>query len=276
MRLFVGLGNPGSKYANNRHNIGFMAVDEIARRHGFAPWRRRFQGETSEGTLDRERVVLLRPATFMNESGRAVQEAANFFKLSAGEITVFQDELELPAAKVRVKIGGGIAGHNGLRSISSHIGNDYRRVRLGIGHPGVKELVHSHVLSDFAKSDRPWVEALCEAVADNAGLLATGKDLTFQNKVHLALQAKGFFDKRRRRREAGLTLTVMPGQKREARHRPALCRASTSFLANRENEDVDGRDKPGHDEQTVSRTKWDSNAVSLACPMSASRRCSTR
>ena len=194
MRLFVGLGNPGSKYANNRHNIGFMAVDEIARRHGFAPWRRRFQGETSEGTLDREKVVLLRPTTYMNKSGRAVQEAANFFKLSAGEITVFQDELELPAAKVRVKIGGGIAGHNGLRSISSHIGNDYRRVRLGIGHPGVKELVHSHVLSDFAKSDRPWVEALCEAVADNAGLLATGKDSTFQNKVHLTLQAKGFFD----------------------------------------------------------------------------------
>ena len=195
MRLFVGLGNPGSKYANNRHNIGFMAVDEIARRHGFAPWRRRFQGETSEGTLDREKVVLLRPTTYMNESGRAVQEAANFFKLGASDITVFQDELELPAAKVRVKIGGGIAGHNGLRSISSHIGNDYRRVRLGIGHPGVKELVHSHVLSDFAKSDRPWVEALCAAVADNAGLLAAGKDSTFQNKVHLALQAKGIFEK---------------------------------------------------------------------------------
>ncbi len=138
MRLFVGLGNPGAKYAHNRHNIGFMVVDEIARRHGFAPWRRRFQGETAEGTLDRERVVLLRPATFMNESGRAVQEAANFFKLAAGEIIVFQDELELPAGKVRVKVGGGIAGHNGLRSISSHIGNDYRRVRLGIGHPGIK------------------------------------------------------------------------------------------------------------------------------------------
>ncbi len=120
MLLFVGLGNPGAKYAHNRHNIGFMAVDEIARRHGFAPWRRRFQGETAEGTLDRERVVLLKPATFMNESGRSVQEAVNFFKLTAGEITVFQDELELPAAKVRVKVGGGIAGHNGLRSISSH------------------------------------------------------------------------------------------------------------------------------------------------------------
>jgi PTH1 family peptidyl-tRNA hydrolase len=195
MRLFVGLGNPGAKYAHNRHNIGFLAVDEIARRHGFAPWRRRFQGMTSEGLLGREKVVLLRPETFMNESGRAVQEASSFFKLSAGEIVVFQDELELPPAKVRVKIGGGIAGHNGLRSISAHIGNDYRRVRLGIGHPGIKTLVHNHVLSDFAKSDQPWVEALCDVIADNAALLASGTDSTFQNKVHLAMQARGFFDK---------------------------------------------------------------------------------
>ena len=194
MRLFVGLGNPGAKYASNRHNIGFLAVDEIARRHGFGPWRRRFQGESSEGAVDREKVVLLKPTTFMNESGRAVQEAANFFKLAPADITVFQDELELPPAKVRVKIGGGIAGHNGLRSISAHIGNEYRRVRLGIGHPGVKELVHSHVLSDFAKSDRAWVEALCQAVADNAGLLVAGHDASFANKVHLTMQAKGFFD----------------------------------------------------------------------------------
>ena len=195
MRLFVGLGNPGTKYAHNRHNIGFMAVEEIARRHGFTPWRRRFQGETSEGTLDGEKVVLLRPSTFMNESGRAVQEAASFFKLGESEVTVFQDELELPPGKVRIKVGGGIAGHNGLRSISAHIGNEYRRVRLGIGHPGVKELVHGHVLSDFAKSDRAWVETLCEAVADNAGLLVTARESTFQNKVHLAMQAKGFFEK---------------------------------------------------------------------------------
>ena len=195
MRLFVGLGNPGAKYAHNRHNIGFMAIDEIARRHGFAPWRRRFQGQTSEGSIDGEKVVLLRPETFMNESGRAVQEAANFFKLGVDDIIVFQDEIELPPAKLRVKVGGGIAGHNGLRSISAHIGNEYRRVRLGIGHPGIKELVHGHVLSDFAKDDRPWVEALCAAIADNVGLLASGKDSTFQNKVHLAMQAKGFFDK---------------------------------------------------------------------------------
>ena len=195
MRLFVGLGNPGAKYAHNRHNIGFMVVEEIARRHGFAPWRRRFQGETAEGTLDRERVVLLRPLTFMNDSGRAVQEAANFFKLAADEITVFQDELELPPGKVRVKVGGGIAGHNGLRSITSHIGNEYRRVRLGIGHPGVKELVHGYVLSDFAKDERSWVESLREAIADNAGLLATNRDSTFQNRVHRVMQGKGFFDK---------------------------------------------------------------------------------
>jgi PTH1 family peptidyl-tRNA hydrolase len=194
MLLFVGLGNPGAKYAHNRHNVGFTVVDEIARRHGFAPWRRRFQGETAEGTLERERVILLKPMTYMNDSGQAVQEASNFFKLAQGEITVFHDEIELPPAKVRVKVGGGIAGHNGLRSVSAHIGNDYRRVRIGVGHPGIKELVHGHVLNDFAKDERPWVEALRDAIAEYAGLLATGRDSTFQNKVHLAMRAKGFLD----------------------------------------------------------------------------------
>ncbi len=195
MRLFVGLGNPGAKYQANRHNIGFMAIDEIARRHGFGPWRRRFQGETSEGTLDTERVILLKPTTFMNESGNSVGEAAKFFKIEVADITVFHDEIELPAAKIRVKVGGGIAGHNGLRSISAHIGNEYRRVRLGVGHPGIKDMVHIHVLSDFAKSDMPWVSALCDIVADNAGLIVTGKDSTFANKVHLAMHAKGFGEK---------------------------------------------------------------------------------
>jgi PTH1 family peptidyl-tRNA hydrolase len=195
MLLFVGLGNPGAKYAHNRHNIGFMVVDEIARRHGFAPWRRRFQGETAEGTLERERVILLKPMTYMNDSGQAVQEASAFFKLAPHEVTVFHDEIELPPAKMRVKVGGGIAGHNGLRSISAHVGNDYRRVRIGVGHPGIKELVHGHVLNDFAKDERPWVEALRDAIADSAGLLATGRDSTFQNKVHLAMQANGFFDR---------------------------------------------------------------------------------
>ena len=192
MRLFVGLGNPGAKFQANRHNIGFMAVDAIARRHGFSPWRRRFQGETADGAIDREKVILLKPMTYMNESGRSVQEAASFFKIALGEISVFHDELELPPAKLRVKIGGGIAGHNGLRSISAHIGNDYRRVRLGIGHPGIKDLVHGHVLSDFAKADRPWVEALCEAIADHAGQIAIDRDSTFANRVDLAMKAKGF------------------------------------------------------------------------------------
>jgi PTH1 family peptidyl-tRNA hydrolase len=194
MRLFVGLGNPGAKYQANRHNIGFMAIDQIARRHGFSPWRRRFQGETAEGSIGSERIILLRPLTYMNESGRAVQEAANFFKLPLADIVVLHDEIELPPGKLRVKVGGGIAGHNGLRSISAHVGNDYRRVRLGVGHPGVKELVHSHVLGDFAKADRPWVEALVDAIADNAALLAENRDSAFQNKVHLTMQAKGFFD----------------------------------------------------------------------------------
>jgi PTH1 family peptidyl-tRNA hydrolase len=192
MRLFVGLGNPGSKHAANRHNIGFMAVGEIARRHGFAPWRRRFQGDTAEGEIGGERVLVLRPATYMNESGRAVAEAANFYKLGEGDITVFHDELDLVPGKMRVKTGGGAAGHNGLRSISAHVGNDYRRVRLGIGHPGLKELVHGYVLSDFAKADRPWVEALCTAIAEHAALLVTASDAAFQNRVHLDMQAKGF------------------------------------------------------------------------------------
>jgi PTH1 family peptidyl-tRNA hydrolase len=192
MRLFVGLGNPGAKHAGNRHNIGFMVVEAIAKRHGFAPWRRRFQGVATEGTVGREKVLLLLPGTYMNESGRAVAEAMHFYKLALGNIVVLHDEIELPPAKVRVKTGGGIAGHNGLRSISAHIGNDYCRVRLGVGHPGVKELVHAHVLGDFAKSERPWVETLCDVIADNAELLAQGKDSSFQNKVHLAMSAKGF------------------------------------------------------------------------------------
>jgi PTH1 family peptidyl-tRNA hydrolase len=192
VRLLVGLGNPGTRCAGNRHNIGFMAVEAIARRHGFPPWRRRFQGVATEGPLAGEKVLLLLPGTFMNESGLAVAEAAHFYKIGTGDIVVFHDEIDLPPAKVRVKTGGGVAGHNGLRSISSHVGNDYRRVRIGVGHPGVKELVHNHVLSDFAKAERPWVEALCDIMADNAGLLAKGDDASFQNKVHLAMQAKGF------------------------------------------------------------------------------------
>jgi PTH1 family peptidyl-tRNA hydrolase len=163
-----------------------------AKSHNLGPWRRRFQGVTAEGPLGSERVLLLLPGTYMTESGRAVAEAAHFYKLGAEQLVVFHDEIDLAPAKVRVKTGGGVAGHNCLRSISAPVGNDYRRVRIGVGHPGIKERVQSHVLSDFAKSERDWVDALCAIVADNAELLARGQDASFQNKVHLAMQAKGF------------------------------------------------------------------------------------
>jgi peptidyl-tRNA hydrolase, PTH1 family len=194
MWLLVGLGNPGPRHAGNRHNVGFMALEAVARRHRIGPWRRRFQGVAAEGTIGGERVVLLLPGTYMNESGRAVQEAAHFYKIDVSHIVFFHDEIDLPPAKVRVKTAGGIAGHNGLRSISSHVGNDYRRVRIGVGHPGAKELVYPYVLGDFTKAERPWVEGLCDIIADNAATIVSGQDSAFQNKVHLAMQAKGFGD----------------------------------------------------------------------------------
>jgi PTH1 family peptidyl-tRNA hydrolase len=192
MLLLVGLGNPGRAYARNRHNIGFMALEAIAKRHAFPQARARFQGLVSEGAIGGERVMLLAPQTYMNESGRSVGEAARFHKIAPDGIVVIHDELDLAPAKCRIKTGGGVAGHNGLRSITAHIGNDYKRLRLGIGHPGDKALVHSYVLSDFAKSEEPWVSALCEAIADNAALLVKGDDAGLQNKLHLALDAKGF------------------------------------------------------------------------------------
>ena len=151
MQLLVGLGNPGARHAGNRHNIGFMVVQAIAKRHSIGPWRRRFQGVACEGPIGGERVLLLLPGTYMNESGRAVGEAAHFYKLAPGGITVFHDEIDLVPGKVRVKIGGGVAGHNGLRSITAHIGNDYRRVRIGVGHPGDKDLVHAHDADEYAE-----------------------------------------------------------------------------------------------------------------------------
>ncbi|HEY1364649.1 MAG TPA: aminoacyl-tRNA hydrolase [Xanthobacteraceae bacterium] len=191
MLLFVGLGNPGARHAGNRHNIGFMAVEAIAKRHEIGPWRKRFQGVAAEGALGDRRILLLLPATFMNDSGRAVAEAAHFYKIVLSELVVFHDEIDLAPGKVRVKTGGGSAGHNGLRSISAHLGNDYRRVRIGIGHPGIKQLVHPHVLSDFSKDERLWVGPLCAIIAENAELLAKGQDASFQNRVHLALRGKG-------------------------------------------------------------------------------------
>jgi peptidyl-tRNA hydrolase, PTH1 family len=192
MLVIAGLGNPGARHARNRHNIGVMAIQAIAAAHRFGPFRSRFQGLAAEGLIGAERVTLLAPHTFMNESGRSVGEALRFHKLDTSALTVIHDELDLAPAKIRVKTGGGNAGHNGLRSISAHVGNDYRRVRLGIGHPGDKALVHNFVLNDFAKSEAGWVQAVCAAVADAAALLVEGQDASFQNKTHLAIEAAGF------------------------------------------------------------------------------------
>lgn len=191
MLIFAGLGNPGARYARNRHNIGFMALDAIARAHRASPWRARFQAETCEAVIGTEKVILLKPQTYMNESGRAVGEAMRFFKLTPADVIAFHDELDLAPAKLRVKLGGGNAGHNGLRSLTAMIGNEYRRVRMGIGHPGDKALVHAYVLNDFGKAEQPWVEDLCTACADHAALLASGDNAGFQNKVHLFMDARG-------------------------------------------------------------------------------------
>lgn len=183
MQLFVGLGNPGAKYARNRHNIGFMAMDAIAADHGFGPWRAKFRGRVAEGLLGGEKVLLLKPETFMNLSGEAVAEAARFYKLAPGDVTVFHDELDLAPRKMRVKRGGGHAGHNGLRSIHAHLGPDYARVRLGIGHPGHKDRVAGYVLQDFAKADAGWLDDLMRGISDGASWLAQGKPDRFQNAV---------------------------------------------------------------------------------------------
>ncbi len=190
MYLIVGLGNPGPKYAGNRHNIGFMAVDEMVRRHGFSPWRKRFHGDTAEATMAGEKVLALKPMTFMNDSGRAAGEAMRFYDIDPSRVIVFYDELDLEPGKVRVKLGGGAAGHNGIRSMIAHAGPHFQRVRLGIGHPGDRDMVHPHVLSDFAKTDREWLAPLIDAVAEHAPLLVQGQEASFQNKVHLALNPR--------------------------------------------------------------------------------------
>ncbi|MDF1872552.1 aminoacyl-tRNA hydrolase [Vannielia sp.] len=188
MQLWVGLGNPGAKYAGNRHNIGFMALERIAGDHGFAPWRAKFQGEVSEGRLGSERVVLLKPMTFMNLSGQSVGEAMRFFKLDAPDVTVFHDEIDLAPGKLRCKAGGGHAGHNGLRSIHEHIGPHYDRVRMGVGHPGRKEAVAGYVLHDFAKADEGWLDDMLRGVSDGAAELAAGDQGRFMNAVARRLQ----------------------------------------------------------------------------------------
>ena len=183
MRLFVGLGNPGSKYAGNRHNIGFMAVDRIADDHEFGPWRSKFQGVISEGRLSGEKIVLLKPETFMNNSGQSVGEAMRFFKLEAEDITVFHDEIDLVPSKVRFKAAGGHAGHNGLRSLTTHVGPEFARVRLGVGHPGHKDAVPVYVLRDFPNSDQSWLDDLLRGVSEGAPHLANGNGGRFMNAV---------------------------------------------------------------------------------------------
>ena len=185
MRLFVGLGNPGAKYARNRHNIGFMALDRIAADHGFSPWKKAFKGQVAEGHLGGERVLLLKPETFMNLSGASVQAAMAFHKITPAEVIVFHDELDLAPAKMRLKQGGGHAGHNGLRSIHANIGEAYGRVRLGIGHPGHKDAVAAYVLHDFAKSDQGWLDDLLRGISDGAEALAAGDGARFSNAVAL-------------------------------------------------------------------------------------------
>lgn len=187
MKLFVGLGNPGAGYAGNRHNIGFMAVDRIAADHGFGPWKKAFKGMVADGRLGDTRVLLLKPDTFMNLSGQAVQSAMAFHKILPADVVVFHDELDLAPGKIRTKLGGGHAGHNGLRSIHGHIGDAYGRVRLGIGHPGHKDAVAGYVLHDFAKADADWIENLLRGISDGAALLASGEDAKFLNMVALRM-----------------------------------------------------------------------------------------
>jgi len=188
MKLFVGLGNPGQDYAFNRHTVGFMAVDAIAAAHAFPDWRKRFSGLVAEGRLGTEQVLLLKPQTFMNASGRAAGEAVRFYKLKPGDVVVLHDELDLAPGKIRVKTGGGVAGHNGLKSMTAHIGNDYARVRIGIGHPGQSDRVKGHVLHNFAKADRAWLEPLLAAIAAEAPYLAEGTFDKFQSRVAHAMR----------------------------------------------------------------------------------------
>jgi peptidyl-tRNA hydrolase, PTH1 family len=195
MKLFVGLGNPGSAYARHRHNVGFMALDRIADQHGFPPWKKRFHSLVTDGPLGGRRVMLLKPQTYMNDSGQAVGEAQRYLKIAEGDIYVFHDEIDLAPSKLKVKVGGGNAGHNGLRSISAHLGNEYARVRIGVGHPGSKDLVSHYVLHDFAKADAAWLDTMLDAMAAAAGRLAAGDSARFLTDVARGLQADKSPDK---------------------------------------------------------------------------------
>ena len=199
MLLITGLGNPGPRYAKQRHNIGFMAADAIARRHSFSSWSKKFQAEVADGTIAGEKVLLIKPQTFMNLSGEAVGKALRFYKLDLSDLIVIYDELDLQPGKARIKTGGGNGGHNGIKSIDAHCGKDYRRLRLGIGHPGHKERVNAHVLGDFAKADSQWLDPLLDAIGENSDLLVKGDDSSFLNKLTLAV-GNGVGDEPRKQR----------------------------------------------------------------------------
>jgi PTH1 family peptidyl-tRNA hydrolase len=198
MKLLVGLGNPGKGYARHRHNVGFMALERIAARHGLGPWRKRWHGLVAEGPIGGRKVVLLMPQTYMNDSGQAVGEAQRYLKLEEGDITVVHDEIDLAPGKLKMKVGGGNAGHNGLRSITAHVGNDYRRVRIGVGHPGSKDAVVHYVLHDFSRADDEWLEPMLDAIAEAAGHLASGDDARFLTDVARRLQPGGSEDSGRK------------------------------------------------------------------------------
>lgn len=240
MKLIVGLGNPGSKYARNRHNVGFMAVERIADRHRFGPWKKKFQGLAADGEIGGEKVLLLKPDTYMNESGRAVGEAARFLKVALGDIVVLHDELDLAPGKLKVKLGGGNAGHNGLRSISAHLGNEYVRVRIGIGHPGAKELVHAWVLNDFAKADAEWLDPMLDAMADAAGRLATGDTGRFLTDVARSLQSdepvKGKAP-RSEKPDVATPVTRHPAGERQSKRASALAENLKRWMAGRKKDD---------------------------------------
>ncbi len=227
MHLIVGLGNPGDKYSRNRHNIGFLAVEEIARRHNFPPFREKFKGLIAEGTIAGEKVLILKPQTFMNASGESVEAALQFYKLGPADITVVYDEIDLVPGKSRIKRGGGNGGHNGLRSIDPRLGPDYRRIRLGIGHPGHKDAVMPWVLGDFSKADRDWLEPLLTALADNADLIVKGDDNTLMNKLAIAVNGDAAARDQRpetadpTRRKAPAQSHIRAGPAQSAGHCPA-------------------------------------------------------
>ena len=224
MLLIVGLGNPGREFAGHRHNVGAMAIDAIHQRHHFPTWKKRFQAETAEGLLGDHKTLLLKPATFMNESGRAVGEAVRFYKLDPTDVVIMHDELDLARGKIRIKSGGGGAGHNGLRSVSAHIGNDYRRMRIGIGHPGSRDLVTKHVLRDFAKADREWLDPLLTAIADNAELLADGRDELMATRLALAIapNISGTDIKSTTKKKPSATNTKQPKTESESEQKSTL------------------------------------------------------